>query len=168
MTINVRFSQHTTVDGKKYLGGPLISGTAGIYSPTMTSTNAVFDEVLKQENIDGTKDYRCFYFQNNFTGQAVYEPKIEFVSMTNTATFRLGLASDKNLVASTISTENTAPGGIVFNTVTAGAAVDLIQGASKVLGPDEFVYFWLERTPNNLGASGTITGEFVFQTRYRT
>ena len=65
MTVNVRFSQHTTADGKKYLGGPLISGTVGVYSPTMTSTNAVFDEVLKQENIDGTKDYRCFYFQNN-------------------------------------------------------------------------------------------------------
>ena len=87
MTVNVRFSQHTTADGKKYLGGPLISGTVGVYSPTMTSTNAVFDEVLKQENIDGTKDYRCFYFQNNFTGQAVYEPKIEFVSISITSLF---------------------------------------------------------------------------------
>ena len=167
MSANLRFSSHEA-NGKKYLGGPFIAGSQGIYSPSATSANIFFDEVLKSENIDGTQDYRCVYFQNNFTGQTVYEPKIEFVSMTNTATFALGLVSNKNVDATTIATENTVPGGIVFNNLSLSTPVDLIQGPNKLLLPGEYVAFWFRRTPQNLGTSGTVTGEFIFQLRYRT
>lgn len=167
MSANVRFSSHEA-GGKKYLGGPLIAGSQGVYSPSATSANIFFDEVLKSENIDGTQDYRCLYFQNNFTGQTIYEPKIEFVSTTNTATFALGLVSNKNVDATTIATENTVPGGIVFNNQALSTPVDLIQGPSKILLPGEYVAFWIRRTPQNLGTSGTVTGEWIFQLRFRT
>jgi len=88
--------------------------------------------------------------------------------MTNTATFALGLLSNKGVTAGTIADENTAPGGILFNNLSLNTPVDLIQGASKQLLPGESVAFWLRRTPQNLGTSGTVTGEFVFQLRYRT
>ena len=167
MSANLRFSSHEA-NGKKYLGGPLIAGSIGIFNPSATAANLVFDEVLKSENINGTQDYRCLYFTNDFTNQTIYEPKIEFVSMTNTANFSLGLVSNKGVVAGTIGDENTAPGGIVFNNLSLNTPIDLIQGASKLLLPGESVAFWLRRTPQNLGTSGTVTGEFVFQLRYRT
>ena len=167
MSANLRFSSHEA-NGKKYLGGALIDGTLGIFNPSATAANLVFDEVLKSENINGTQDYRCLYFTNNFSTQTIYEPKIEFVSMTNTATFALGLLSNKGVTAGTIADENTAPGGILFNNLSLNTPVDLIQGASKQLLPGESVAFWLRRTPQNLGTSGTVTGEFVFQLRYRT
>lgn len=167
MSANLRFSSHEA-NGKKYLGGPVIAGSVGIFNPSATAANLVFDEVLKSENINGTQDYRCLYFTNDFTNQTIYEPKIEFVSMTNTANFALGLVSNKSVTAGVITDENTAPGGIVFNNLSLNTPVDLIQGASKLLLPGESVAFWLRRTPQNLGTSGTVTGEFVFQLRYRT
>ena len=167
MSANLRFSSHEA-NGKKYLGGPLIAGSVGIFNPSATAANLVFDEVLKSENINGTQDYRCLYFTNDFTNQTIYEPKIEFVSMTNTANFALGLVSNKSVTAGTIADENTAPGGIVFNNLSLNTPIDLIQGPSKLLLPGESIAFWLRRTPQNLGTSGTVTGEFVFQLRYRT
>ena len=167
MSANLRFSSHEA-NGKKYLGGTVVTGSLGIFNPSATTANLVFDEVLKSENINGTQDYRCLYFTNDFTNQTIYEPKIEFVSMTNTANFALGLVSNKSVTAGTIADENTAPGGIVFNNISLNTPVDLIQGASKLLLPGESVAFWLRRTPQNLGTSGTVTGEFVFQLRYRT
>ena len=70
MSANLRFSTNT-VSGKKYLGGVLITGANGIFAPSATSANLVFDEVLKSENIDGTADYRCLYLQNDFSNQCV-------------------------------------------------------------------------------------------------
>ena len=98
MSANLRFSTNT-VDGKKYLGGPLITGANGIFSPSATSANLVFDEVLKSENIAGTADYRCLYIQNDFSNQTIYEPKIEVVSMTNTAAFTICLLTDNTFLS---------------------------------------------------------------------
>ena len=99
MSANLRFSTNT-VDGKKYLGGPLITGANGIFSTSATAANLVFDEVLKSENIAGTPDYRCLYLQNDFSNQTIYEPKLEVVSMTDTAKFTIGLLTDKILLDS--------------------------------------------------------------------
>ena len=167
MSANLRFSTNT-VDGKKYLGGPLITGANGIFSPSATSANLVFDEVLKSENIAGTADYRCLYLQNDFSNQTIYEPKIEIVSMTDTAVFTVGLLTDKNVNAEAIGAETTAPSGIVFSNIGLSTPVNLIKGSNNSLLPGEYVGFWIKRTPQNLGTSGTVTGELIFQLRYKT
>lgn len=167
MSANLRFSTNT-VDGKKYLGGPLISGTNGIFTTSATAANIIFDEVLKSENIAGTPDYRCLYLQNDFSNQTIYEPKIELVSMTDTGKFIIGLLTDKNVNAQSIGSETTAPTGITFTEVGTSVAINLIQGSSNFLLPGEFVGFWIKRIPQNLGTSGTVTGEVIFQTRYKT
>lgn len=167
MSANLRFSTNT-VDGKKYLGGPLITGASGIFATSATAANLVFDEVLKSENIAGTADYRCLYLQNDFSNQTLYEPKLEVISMTDSAKFTIGLVTDKNINAQAIGTENTAPTGITFNDIGLSTAVNLIKGTSNFLLPGEYVAVWIKRTPQNLGTSGTVTGEFIFQLRYRT
>ena len=167
MSANLRFSTNT-VDGKKYLGGPLITGANGIFSTSATAANLVFDEVLKSENIAGTPDYRCLYLQNDFSSQTIYEPKIEVVSMTDTAAFTIGLLTDKNVNAQSIGSETTVPTGITFTDIGLSTPVNLVQGPSNSLLPGEFIGFWIKRTPQNLGASGTVTGEFIFQLRYKT
>ena len=68
MSANLRFSTNT-VDGKKYLGGPLVTGANGIFSTSATAANLIFDEILKSENIAGTSDYRCLYLQNDFSNR---------------------------------------------------------------------------------------------------
>lgn len=167
MSANLRFSTNT-VDGKKYLGGPVITGVNGIFSTSATAANLVFDEVLKSENIAGTPDYRCLYLQNDFTNQTIYEPKIEIISATDTAKFTIGLLTDKNVNAQAIGNENTAPTGIIFQDIGYSSPVNLIKGSSNFLLPGELVGFWIKRTPQNLGTSGTVTGEFIFQLRYKT
>ena len=167
MSANLRFSTNT-VDGKKYLGGPLITGANGIFSTSATAANLVFDEVLKSENIAGTPDYRCLYLQNDFSNQTIYEPKLEVVSMTDTAAFTIGLLTDKNVNAQSIGSETTVPTGITFTDIGLSTPVNLVQGPSNFLLPGEFIGFWIKRTPQNLGACGTVTGEFIFQLRYKT
>lgn len=167
MSANLRFSTNT-VDGKKYLGGPLIPGANGIFSTSSTAANLVFDEVLKSENIAGTPDYRCLYLQNDFSNQTIYEPKIEVVSMTDTAKFTIGLITDKNVNAQAIGNETTAPTSITFADIGLSTPINLIKGSSNFLLPGEYVGFWIKRVPQNLGTSGTVTGEFIFQLRYKT
>lgn len=166
MSANLRFSSNS-VNGKNYLGGPIMTSSSGIYSPNTTAANVVFDEVLKSENIAGTPDYRCLYLKNDFSNQIIYTPQIEFKSMTNTAKFQIGFLTDKNINAAAISDENTAPASISFVDLTLNTAVDLIKGANNMLAAGEYVGFWLKRIPTNLGTTGTVTGEFVFQIRYK-
>lgn len=167
MSANLRFSTNT-VDGKKYLGGPLITGANGIYSTSATAANILFDEVLKSENIAGTSDYRCLYLQNDFSNQTIYEPRIEIISMTDTGKFTIGLLTDKNVNAQAIGSENSAPSGITFQDIGFSSPVNLVKGTSNFLLPNEYVGFWIKRVPQNLGTSGTVTGEFIFQLRYKT
>lgn len=166
MSANLRFSSNS-VNGKNYLGGAIITAANGIYGPNTTASHAVFDEVLKSENIAGTPDYRCLYMKNDFASQVVYTPQIEFKSATSTAKFQIGFLSDKNVVAEAIADENTAPSGISFIDFTPDVGMALIKGASDMLLTGEYVGFWLKRIPTNLGSTGTVTGEFVFQTRFK-
>lgn len=167
MSANLRFSTNT-VSGKKYLGGAVVTGSTGVFSPSATAANLIFDEVLKSENIAGTPDFRCLYLQNDYTNQTIYEPKIEIISMTNTAAFTIGLLTDKGVVAQSITNENTSPSGISFTDIGIATPVNLIKGSTNLLLPGEYVGFWIKRVPANLGASGTITGELLFQLRYKT
>lgn len=166
MSANLRFSTNT-VNGKNSLGGAINTSANGIYSPNTTAANVVFDEVLKSENIAGTPDYRCLYLKNDFASQVVYAPKIEFKSATNTAQFQIAFLSDKNVVAQAISDENTPPTGLTFVDLPFDEPTALIKGASDLLLTGEYVGFWLKRIPTNLGSTGTVTGEFVFQIRYK-
>lgn len=166
MSANLRFSSNS-VNGKNYLGGAIMSSSNGIYSPNTTAANVVFDEVLKSENIAGTPDYRCLYLKNDFSSQVVYSPQIEFKSMSSTAKFQIGFLTDKNINAEAIANENTAPSGISFVDLELNTAVSLIKGASDMLAAGEYVGFWLKRIPTNLGTTGTVTGELVFQIRYK-
>lgn len=167
MSANLRLSSHS-INGKNYLGGAIITTANGIYSPNTTASNVIFDEVLKSENIAGTPDYRCLYIKNDFAGnQSIFNPQIEFKSMTSTATFEIGFLSDKNISAESIPDENSAPGGITFQRLTDDTPTNLIKGGVDILTAGEYVGFWLKRTPTNLGSTGTVTGEFVFQIRYK-
>lgn len=163
---NLRFSS-AEVNGKKCLGGPLISGTAGIYALGATAVNSIFDEVTKAENINKTQDYRCLYFQNNYQGQNIYTPKIQIVSLPATDDFSIGLLSGKNIDADALSSETTAPGGITFNPIAVRTPIDLIQGSGdKILQPNEYVGFWLRREPKGTGSSGTQTVDLSFEIRF--
>lgn len=165
MSANVRFSSHTAA-GKNYLGGAFITGSSGIYSQNMVTTNAVFDKILKSENIAGTEDYRCLYLVNDFTNQTIYEPKIQITaSQPDNAIFTIGLLTDKGITAQAITTENTAPTSITFLPTT--SLTDLIAGSSKQLLPGEFVAFWIKRKATNTSGSGTITAEMQFRINYR-
>lgn len=166
MSANLRFSSNS-VNGKNYLGGAIVTSASGIYTPNTTAANVVFDEVLKSENIAGTPDYRCLYIKNDFASQTVYTPEIEFKSATNTAKFQIGFLTDKNVTAQAIADENTAPAGITFIDFPVGTPLSFIKGTSDMLLTGEYVGFWLKRIPTNLGSTGTITGELVFQTRYK-
>lgn len=166
MAVNLRFSTNIS-NGKKSLGGPVDTTASGIYSPNTTAADVFFDEVLKSENIAGTPDYRCVYIKNDNTSQTVYSPQFEFLSFPNTDKFQIGLLTDKNVSATTIADENTAPAGINFQTVSVNTPIDLIQGDNKTLLPGEFIGFWLKRTPANLGASGTVISSLQFQIRYK-
>jgi hypothetical protein len=166
MSANLRFSSNT-VNGKNSLGGAVVTSANGIYSPNTTAANVVFDEVLKSENIAGTPDYRCLYLKNDFASQVVYAPKFEFKSATNTAKFQIAFLTDKNVVAQAITDENTAPTGLTFVDLPFDEPTALIKGANDLLLTGEYVGFWLKRIPTNLGSTGTVTGEVVFQIRYK-
>lgn len=166
MSANLRFSSNS-VNGKNYLGGAIVTTSNGIYSPNTTASNVLFDEVLKSENIAGTPDYRCLYLKNDFASQIIYTPQIEFKSMTNTANFQIGFLTDKNINGIAIADENTAPSGITFTDLALNTPTNLIKGSANMLAAGEYVGFWLKRIPTNLGTTGTITGEFVFQIRYK-
>lgn len=167
MSANLRFSSHSA-NGKNYLGGAIVTTAGGIYSPNTTASNVIFDEVLKSENIAGTPDYRCLYLKNDFTGnQSIFNPQIEFKSMTSTAIFEIGFLSNKNIAGEAIQDENTPPVGITFQRLNNDTPTNLIKGSVDILTSGEYVGFWLKRTPTNLGSTGTVTGEFVFQIRYK-
>jgi hypothetical protein len=169
MAANLRFSTNT-VNGKNYLGGIPVAGAPGIFNQNMVTTNAVFDEILKSENIAGTVDYRCLYFQNDYTGtQQVYQPTISILATTTTAIFSIGLLTDKNVTAASITDENTAPSGITFTTPAVGdTPISLIQGTTNALSPGEYVGFWIKRQAVNIGGSGTVTGQMQFQVQFKT
>lgn len=166
MSANLRLSSNT-VNGKVSLGGPVITSAGGIYSPNTTASNVIFDEVLKSENIAGTPDYRCVYLKNDFSNQTIYAPQIEFKSATNTAKFHIAFITDKNQVAEAISEETVAPSALVFEEIPYDTPYSLIKGQSDLLLTGEYVGFWLKRIPTNLGSTGTVTGELVFQIRYK-
>lgn len=166
MAANLRLSSNS-VNGKVSLGGAVVTTPDGIYSPNTTAANVVFDEVLKSENIAGTPDYRCMYLKNDFSSQVIYSPQIEFKSATNTAKFQVAFLSDKNVVAQSLSNENTPPSGLVFMDLANDSPTALIKGSSDMLLTGEYVGFWLKRTPTNLGSTGTVTGELVLQIRYK-
>ena len=167
MAANLRLST-TSVNGKNYLGGAIIEGTAGVYSPSTTASNILFDEIQKSENIAGTPDYRCLYLRNDFTNKTIYNPRIEIISTTNTANFEIGLLTNKNVLGQSLASETSAPTGISF---LQEGTIQLIKNAKTTddfLAPGQYVGFWLKRTPSNPNVSGTVTGELVFQLRYRT
>ena len=163
---NLRYSS-AEANGKKYLGGPLIGGTSGIYNLGASAVNSVFDEVTKAENVNRVQDYRCLYFQNNYTGQTIYAPSIVIVGMPSTDDFSIGLLSGKNVDATPISTETTIPSGISFQSIVPKTPINLIQGGNDVvLLPGEYVGFWLRREPKGTGSSGTQTVDLSFEIRF--
>lgn len=165
MAANVRFSSNS-VGGKNYLGGALITGTSGIYNPNNVTTNAIFDKILKSENMAGTEDYRCLYFVNDYTNQTIYEPSIQITaSQPSNAIFTMGFLTDKNIVAQAIDSEVTAPDSIIFDPTT--SVTNLIKGSDNQLLPGEYVAFWIKRKAANTSGSGTITGEMQFRVTYR-
>ena len=165
MAANLRFSSHTA-EGKSYLGGALVAGAPGIFSPSMITTNAIFDKILKSENIAGTEDYRCLYFVNDYANQTIYEPTLQITSsQASNAIFTAGFVTDKGEVAQAIATENTVPAGITFSASTTPS--QMIKGSSNQLAPGEFVAFWFKRKATNTSGSGTIVGEMQFRINYR-
>lgn len=162
MAIALRLSTNK-VDGRVSLGGVVDTSSTGVYSPSTVTTNAVLDEITKNENIAGTTDYRCLYVKNESTTSDVYSLRLAFQSLPTTDTYQLGLLSGKNVVAEAIPDENTAPSGIVFKDAVKSEQITLISSGTDVLRPGEYVGFWLKRTPRSLSSSGQILSELALE-----
>lgn len=168
MDYNLRFSSHE-VGSKKSLGGEMLSGAEGIFSPNNRTTNAVFDELTKTNITEQEIDYRCFYVVNESTdGIDIVDPAILFYQYPQADIIELGLITDKQVVADLLANENTAPRGIQFKKYELNEKVPLIQGTTKKLSPGEFVGFWIKRVPKNSGSSSTQTAHFGFTINTRS
>lgn len=162
MAITLRLSTNT-VNGKKSLGGAIDTTDKGIYSVTNSTTNYLFDEITKNENIAGTVDYRTLYLKNDSTSSDVFNIEILFNSLPSTDKIQIGFLSDKNVQADAIPDENTPPSTIEFIDIDKTTSYKLIKGQNNVLKAGEYVGFWLKRTPQNTASSGQVTSELIFE-----
>lgn len=112
--------------------------------------NETFDDIPKQESLDGDVEYRCFYIKNTHSTDQALNVTIWLKSDASGAD-TLKMAADlagvgngtSTGVADTVANEDTAPDPSLSFTAPA------TQGAGIVLGtlnPGECVAFWLERT----------------------
>lgn len=164
--INLRLSSNTA-NNVKYIGGPFIATAAGVLDQTQVTTNYVFDQILKSENLSGATDYRCVYLVNDYVAnKTIYNPKIKIISQAAVADFSIGVIA-KNIDAQALPDENTAPSGVTFYTK---ANIDNdYQGylpLTTTLLAAEYVAIWFKRTAVNVGGSGTVIGDIVFEISY--
>ena len=111
--------------------------------------NETFDDIGKQESLDGDTEHRCVYIKNTHSTETAYNVTIWRKTDANGAdSLRIGADpagvgnGSTTGVATTIGDEDTAPGGVTFSAPTT-------QGTGIVLGtlaPGESAAFWIERS----------------------
>lgn len=111
--------------------------------------NETFDDVSKQESLDGDTEYRCVYVKNTHAADSMLNVTIwREVDASGADSLELGAdpagVGDGSTtgVATTIANENTAPAGVTFSAPTT-------QGTGIVLGTlaaGEAAAFWIKRT----------------------
>jgi hypothetical protein len=164
--INLRLSSNT-VNDVKYIGGPFITTASGILDQTQVTTNYVFDQILKSENLAEAVDYRCVYLVNDYVAnKTIYNPKIKIISQAAVADFSIGVLT-KNTTAEALTDENTLPASVTFYTK---AQIDNdFEGylpLADTLLATEYVGIWFQRAAVNVGGSGTVIGDIVFEISY--
>lgn len=169
--INMKLSTNTQ-QGRKYLGGAIDSSAAGILQQTQVTSNFVFDEVSKIENINEVTDYRCLYVKNDYEAKTVYNVKLRILTVPSVSDFWIALVP-KGDTAESIVNENTEPTGLTFyNKTDLDTTVETSEISNGYLkGPSELVsgeYFaiWFKRKAKNVGGSGTTVAEFSFDVTY--
>lgn len=112
--------------------------------------NETFDNIVKQESLDGDIEYRCFYLKNEHPTEQALNVSIYLKTDANGAdSFTMGkdLAGVGNGVttgvADIIPNENTAPDPAVSFSAPATPETAIVLGS---LNPGESVAFWLKRT----------------------
>lgn len=135
----------TVVDAS--LPGSTLSDTDATVADLINET---FDDILKQESLDGDIEYRCFYAKNSHGTEQALNATIWLNTDANGAdSFTMGkdLAGVGNGVttgvADTIPNENTAPDPAVTFSAPASEGTGIVLGS---LSPGESVAFWLKRT----------------------
>lgn len=155
-------SSETVTSSDSALGGKMgnnATGGARFEIPENTFLeNAIFDNISASENIDGTTDYRCVFIHNNPSvpnARTLINPKV-YISGSTYAKFQLGKASDKNIDATIIDSETTAPSLITFAEHTKDNKLVL----GKDLAPGDRWAIWIKRTATNVGGAGSTNEAF--------
>lgn len=154
------------VSGAKSCGGGVDKTDSGRI-PSTTGLNELFDKVLKHENIEGVTDYRLIYLVNESSSRT-YSLATRILSSDDDE-ISLGALS-KNTVGTSLATETSSPGSVVFKTQ---AQLDSSSGGyltfpnAQELGPNEYCGLWLRRSVNSSSGSGTKRCELVIESKYR-
>lgn len=166
MAVTLRFSSNAA-SGVKSCGGAPMTGTAGII-PNTSALNAVFDKVLKHENISGSTEYRLVYLSNDSTSsEKIYNIKVKLLS-TPDSEIAIG-ALAKNDIGTSLATEKQAPSSVVFKTqaeLNSESAGYLSFSNAEELAPGEYVGLWMRRKVRSSGGSGTVKEELVLEVQY--
>lgn len=162
MAAVLRKSTHT-VSNAKCCGGNMDSSSGGILPP-VGELNNIFDDITKEENSNGSTDYRCIYFSNEAnSSEPVSNLKVKILSQ-GTTQFELGPIA-KNSPAEAITTEITQPSGVSFysqqSIERANSDGYLPFPGAQTLLPGEYVGLWIKRITRAAQGSGIITEDLV-------
>lgn len=111
--------------------------------------NETFDDIAKQDALDGDTEHRCVYVKNTHATDEMLNVTIWRESNASGAdSLRIGADpagvgnGSTTGVATTIGDEDTAPGGVTFSApTTQGTGINL-----GTLAAGESAAFWIERT----------------------
>lgn len=162
MSVVLRKSMHTA-NGVKGCGGAMDTRVEGIL-PAIGELHNIFDEISKEENSNGSVDYRCIYVHNQTDSvEPVSNLKVKILSQ-GTTQFELGPLA-KNQQAEAITTENTAPQSVTFSDKSRMERSNpdgyLPFSEAVTLSPGESVGLWLKRVTKPSQGSGVLTEDLV-------
>jgi len=127
-------------------GGATISSLGGAITASQLTSgllNDLFDDVSAAESTTGRTEYRCIYIQNTNVSLTLQGAVLWIASNAPNANVNCSIGLDpagKGNVATTIATEDTPPGGVVFTQPDAGTPFALGD-----LATTEFYAFWIRR-----------------------
>lgn len=160
-------------NGNNSLGGSISTQVAGEIPVSDVSLNNLFDNISKIDNVNQVINYRCVYIKN--TGDQIFGAASVFLTGTTAAAVRIALATVngsgvgvKNLTAQTVADEKgngsgpyTEPLATLSTGGTTAISWETPSESSPLalpdLNPGDYIGIWIEREPNNITGSGTIT-----------
>lgn len=106
----------------------------------------LFDTVTATESTSGESEFRCIYLKNISTRSILSNPKVWLVndSVSSYSTIAIGVGTSAiNGTEQTVATEETAPSGVTFTTLT-GLTNALSLGSTISFGSHKAI--WIRRT----------------------